>query len=230
MTPPVALLGCWLDDPTITVEAKYRFVSEVLYHMDDHPFHAVGKAACWLGYRYLDRELHQNSLQSLLEGAVERIKRETTPQWQDQVARWVNSILMVSAYIDIKHGNLDQAEYKLEQMDSIERIELNPTGAVNACRAMSLLVALNYGSQEGAKWIDECIHLYRTAVVKWNLTNVPFCAGGELVLAAMAVNISVCLAPSVLARFQGSIMPVEDILAIDTSKHYNEALRSLIYR
>lgn len=230
MNIPIPLLGSWLEDRTIEKNEKLKTVLSIMDNVDAFPYHSAGKGCCWLAYRHLEEDLFCPLIHDYIENSIKRVQKEDSPL--DQSARWINSLLMVKAFIEIKESKLIYAEGTLLRINNnaVDRISKNPTGAVNVCRAISLLVAMNYGKTNGGAWINVCIELFKHAVSKWEMINVAPCAGNELVAAARATAICIQLSPSVLAKYKGTIMNLGDILDMEPHGHYRDALKKIIYQ
>lgn len=224
MMPPVATLGVWLEDKSVTNEDKSHGCRQVLTTAG-MPSHAIGKAACWLAYRHLDGNVLSPDAAMLIEANLPKLEAESDPQ---RSARWRGSMNMALGYLHAAKGNRFAALAAFGRLKSADDIIANPTGAVNACRAMALCAAAQAGGSAGKPWHHSAITLYRLAVMHWPCSDVAYCAGYELVAAARAVQIVIALAPRLGLPYQGAVLPIDHLLSIEPQEPFRSTLQAML--
>lgn len=184
----------------------------------------IGKAICWLTYRFMEGNYNDAVLLRLaFENVFQHVSKE-----EDQFHhyRWHCSLMTARTYYMIQVGQ----ETKPRILDGAS-LTINPFTMVNISRLFVLRAlwgVVNNNITESQNAITKLYTLYPRFVAMLDLNNQPACAGYELEMVARMVRMAIMIMPHCGMRFKGDIYPLNEIVKTDTTKPFNTIAKKII--
>lgn len=182
------------------------------------------KAACWLTYRLL--EAHQPD-GSFCEAALLAIGNEPVEPVR---LRWTRSLTMAWCYTKIAQG-CDARGY-LWKINDWNYLKHEASAAVNMARAMLLFSIYEFaaGGPVVANAMSRLHDICRVSAILFNFADAPEVRGVEYESIGRVVRMATSLRPYLGLDFSGVIVPLEQILAIETDPFFRSALTIALRR